>query len=80
LKGSPSKESLLTLEKAAKQAKSTDPVLESKIYYDLATEYRKMDDKINALQYYKHCLLLAKNNKDKELMIKVKDDISRYLE
>ncbi len=61
-------------------AKSTDPILESKIYYEMASQYRKMDDKINSLQCYKQCLVLAKANKDKDMMIKVKDDISKYLE
>lgn len=76
----PSKDSIAALERAAKLAKSTDPILEAKIYYEMASQYRKMEDKINSLQYYKQCLVLAKNTKDKDLMIRVKDDISKYLE
>ena len=65
-------ESIKYLEQAAKMAKDSDPVAESYIYFDMANQYSLMNEKIKSLQYYKECLLRAKNNRDKELMEKLK--------
>jgi hypothetical protein len=70
----PTKKSVELLEQAAIIAKdSSDHTKEAHLYFQIAEQYSSLKDKARSIQFYKECLVQAKNAKDMDLIQKVKD-------